>query len=284
MESCTTHLALYCQSLRANPDVIELPESMLSSLTGTHSRANGFTIPDYVSVSALSRVRHATRVLVEPLTTEDWELLEIHGEDMEHGGLLSKVSLVYPKQTLTLPVGRGERDRVHIVIKEAAGGIDHGDSNVSSSLWPALPNSNLSAIEDDETGAPCVLLVHDTEVIVIPKPRQTKKTSPWSAPLRLIPTQLDWSQGIMDMLSRMNSVSGEYLPVGAEAGCIIVNIDAWAFQGHWARIKRESKSTGNKEIVVKVVKSARIPIQDAGMLTSSCSGFRIRFYDEKEKP
>ena len=245
---------------------------MLSSLLGRRSCANSLNIPDYVSVSVLSRVRHATRVLVEPLATEDWELLEIHGEAMEQGGLLRQVSLVYPKQTLTLHVGREGRDRVHVVIQEALGASVDGDDKglcarePSSSLWPALLNGSQSAIYDDDTEAPCVVLVEDTEVIVAPKPRHGNKAVNWSAPFRLIPTQLDCSEGILVKLSSTSSRSCEYRPLVVDAGCILLNDDDWTFQSQWARIRPESKSIAKAEVIARVVKTTGVPVGDAGRL------------------
>jgi hypothetical protein len=58
-----------------------MPESLLSrSLVD-----NKNSFPEYVFVEALRCLEHGSRVLVEPLTTKDWELLEIHSEAMEEG-------------------------------------------------------------------------------------------------------------------------------------------------------------------------------------------------------
>jgi Peroxisome biogenesis factor 1, N-terminal len=268
-------------------DVIELPRSLLLPSPGpnSHSSSISFNLPEHVSVSALSRVPHATRVHVRPLTTEDWELLEVHGDVMEQGGWLGQVSLVNPGQRLVLRVGGDGRDRIHLVVKEAVGGGGkHGNApKHSSSLWPALPNTSLGSVgdfddDDDDVEPPCFLLVQDTEVIVEPKPRQTKKGVPWSSPLRLVPCQLDWSQGTLDTLSRMTNHSGEYPPFEVDAGCIVVNHDAWTHESHWARIRPESKAAADQERMVRVVKSSRISPDDAGRMTEFffCI-FRVRF-------
>lgn len=208
---------------------------------------------------------------MRPLTTEDWELMEMHSEVMEFGGWLEQVSLVYPKQELTLRVGGVGRDCVHLIVVEAIGRDNRvkkniGDSTKSTSVWPvsskALPNA--PGRDDDEV--PCMLLLQDTEVVVEPKPRPSKKVVSWSAPLRLIPSHSDWSQSLSNTVSRMSNFSDEYLPLVVDVGCILVSTDAWPFQTNWARIRPESETNNIHERVVRVVRSTRVSMDDAGTL------------------
>jgi hypothetical protein len=97
------------------------------------------TVPDKVTrvtVSLVKNLLDAAAVEVEPLTTCDWESLEVYAQVLEDGGLLQQVSVVYPQQILTLKVADSEVVRVRV----------HADS-------------------------PCRLMA-DTEVHIRPKPRK----------------------------------------------------------------------------------------------------------------
>ena len=45
--------------------------------------------------------------MVEPVTVEDWELLQLDAAWLEGGGLLRQVSLVYPNQVVPLRLSNG---------------------------------------------------------------------------------------------------------------------------------------------------------------------------------
>ncbi len=212
----------------------------------------------------------------------------MHSEVMELGGWLNQVSVVYPKQKLALRVGGRQRDCVHLVVSESIGGSNSGEKSgrftKPTSIWPVLSNTHPSPVDLDNVEAPCILLVQDTEVIVEPNPRQSKKVVSWSAPLRVIPSHLDWSQSILQTVARMTNLSDEYLPLAVEPGCILVNTDAWTFQTHWARIRPKSKAVANHQRIIRVAKSSRVSVDDAGMLKKGfvCMLLSI-FNDEKEK-
>ena len=238
------HIVLFCfflMSSRIIDDVIELPRSMVLGLEGIPHN-----LPEFVSVHALSCVKHGTRVLVEPATVEDWELLEIYSDFVERGGLLSQVSVIYQKQNLTLRVNG--IDRVQVQVTEATG----------SSL---VTNC---AKEDSTRPLSCVLLIQDTEVIVSPKVRPKKKVIPWSSPLRLIPSDVDWGTSCAT-LSRLTNVEAIYV----EPGCVFVHCDQWPFEIQWAQIKLEN-TTLNQMRVVRVMTSSKIPPNDAGMWIKIC--------------
>ena len=118
---------------------------------------------------------------MEPLTTEDWELLEIHAESLERGGLLAQVTVVYPNQTLTLAVGH--RDSVQVRIVPSTFLNDYG----------------------------CCRLVATTEVIVIPKPRPKIMEPQPSCPLRVVPSWDDWSPQ-MQALATRELIHGPMVP------------------------------------------------------------------------
>jgi hypothetical protein len=223
-------------------DIIELPRSIVSDLVGIPH-----ILPEFVSVHVLSCVKHGTRVLLEPANVEDWELLEIYSDYVEQGGLLSQVSVIYQNQNLTLRVGDGA-DRVQVQVTEATG----------SSL---VTNC---AEEDSIRPLSCVLLIQDTEVIVSPKARPTKKLIPWSSPLRLIPSDIDWGTSCAT-LSRLTNMEAIYV----EPGCVLVHCDQWPFDSLWAQIKLENP-TLNQMRVVRVMTSSKIPPNDAGTWTKIC--------------
>ena len=106
----------------------------------------------------------AVSIEMDPLTTDDWELLELHSEFLEHSGFLAQVSIVYPHQILTLAVGG--RDTVKVRV---------------------MPSAFIHDVD-------CLRLVANTEVTIIPKQRPTPVLEhPPSRPLRVVPTWDDLS-------------------------------------------------------------------------------------------
>jgi len=242
-----------CES-SSQQDSIELPRSMLSRIS--------HNVPDFVSVYVLSSVGYATQVLVEPATVEDWELLEIYGDFMEGGGLLSQVSMVYPNQSLTVRVGGG-MDRVQIRVTEVTSASSLSLGNDVPSIWPDISSASSSSssrsgeVGEDNTNLLCVLLVQDTEVIVAPKTRPIKKTIPWLSPLRLIPSDTDWGASF-EKLSKLTEREDFHV----EPGCVLVHSDQWPSDSKWAQIKTNDP-TSNQMRVVRVTTSPRIPRHDA---------------------
>lgn len=114
------------------------------------------TVPENianVSVSLAPNLADAVTVEVEPLTTSDWESLEVYAQVLEDGGLLQQVSIVYPQQVLLLKVADSQMVQVRVYAV-----------------------------------APCRLLA-DTEVHVRPKPRKRKQ----SLSLCIVPSWDDYS-------------------------------------------------------------------------------------------
>ena len=74
-------------------NVIELPSSLLPL---------GVKNDDFVEVEAISSIVDATVIHVEPLSWEDWELLEASAEFLEGGALLQQISVVFPEQKIPL--------------------------------------------------------------------------------------------------------------------------------------------------------------------------------------
>lgn len=208
------------------------------------------TFPDSVSVRAFSRIEYGTRVDVEPLSTEDWELLEIHSEAMERGELLNQVSVVYEGQELTLLVGN-HGDQIRVVVKE----VLTSSSTSESSIWPDIVSSGTSTSWPTPN---CVLLVQNTEVVIAPKPRPTKKAPSWTSPLRLIPCDADWG-ATLDIFKTIFEIE----ELVAKPFSVLVNDADWLHNSEWARLKPTNSRT--LERLVKVVTSPVVPDGHAGM-------------------
>ena len=119
--------------------VLELPKSLIWNYTSRSS---------HVFVEALPCVANATSVQLEPLSKQDWELLQQHADQLEGGDLLQQISLVYPGQILPFQLGAGRTATVRVLP------IDVDDDE---QLWPAKKLQSLP---------PCVRLVAQTEVVV----------------------------------------------------------------------------------------------------------------------
>jgi Peroxisome biogenesis factor 1, N-terminal len=135
---------------------IELPDNLVSVTC----------VGESVSLVALPFISDVDRLTVEPVTTSDWEILELYSDVLENGSLLSQVSVVYPGQVLRLSVG--------------------GNSYACLRVDPNL--------------AGCHRLVADTEIIVVPKPRRKAPTP--SPPLRLVGTLDDWSNAMTQLAAK----------------------------------------------------------------------------------
>jgi hypothetical protein len=153
-------------------DFIDLPASILPEGVAE------------LNVSALPEVKDATDLHVEPLSVDDWVLLEANADWLEQGGLLQQVSLVYPDQILTLCAGG--RDVVRVRVASTNFGP-------KQSLWPG---------DDDDTGvsstSKCLRLVADTQVIVAPKTKAAEQTRD-TAKLTVVPAISDYSESILEL-------------------------------------------------------------------------------------
>jgi hypothetical protein len=153
-------------------DCIDLPASMFPE---------GI---EELNVSALSEVKNATDLHVEPLSFDDWVLLQANADWLEQGGLLQQVSLVYPGQILTLCAGG--RDVVRVRVASTSFGP-------KQSLWPG---------DDDHRGVSstlkCLRLVAETQVIVAPNTKAVEQTRD-TAKLTVVPAINDYSESILEL-------------------------------------------------------------------------------------
>ena len=161
-----------------------------------------------MSVRAVPYVPVAKQVTFEPLTISDWEMIEMEASILEDGGLLNQITVVYPGQILPLrlipmqsELNRSfERMETDAWIKVVE---DH--SVADEGLTDSESDSDLSfecGDEKEQSTTPCVRLMAETEVVVIPKPRvketenievESEPLNPPSQPFRVQPTAIDYS-------------------------------------------------------------------------------------------
>lgn len=243
-------------------DTIEVPRALISVVSSD--------IPEFISVHALSRIDYGVRVLVEPATVEDWELIEIYSNLMEEGGLLSQVSVIYPDQHLTLCVDG--MDRVNIRINQVTTRNSSNPGDDENPIWPeiSLNSSDFSIGSGTKNSSPqCVLLVQDTEMIVEPKTRPRKKMISWLDPLRVIPSDLDWGLSF----DKLSTLTGRG-PFSVDPGCVLLKTEQWPFETEWAQIR----SQDSKQIrIVRIMTSSRIPRNSAGTPITSYFQSKFRF-------
>ena len=210
---------------------IEVPRVLLSEFQN---------LPSTVTVEVLPSIHRCTSVDVEPVSVKDWELLEVYAQELEMGGLLQQVSVVYPNQLLRLCLGR---DMAHVVVKSSS-------VNQESSVWSTA----------EATSEPCVLLIETTEFIVTPKPRPSESPMEWSSPLRLIPCIDDWNKSMFQM-AKLSGTS----PLLVPPGCILVNKASWSSKREWAKVASYPPVEDQNQLL-RVLVSPLVPEQQAGRL------------------
>lgn len=142
-----------------------------------------------VMIRPLERVSNASTVYVEPMFTDDWELLEMNAQDLEAGVLLKQVSIVYPGQKLFIKVNNVSFNIQILKERFTSNSLVHG-------------------------GSDCLRLVANTELIVKPKPRgwenkERERDLPQSKMVRVLPNEGDFS----DEMKRFHCVLTESNPL-----------------------------------------------------------------------
>lgn len=163
-------------------DILELPTSIIPE---------GFADISEVQVAALASIKDADILNVEPLTCEDWELLETRAEFLEHGALLQQISVVYSGQVIPLWVGGKDVAFIRVL-------PDNFGENDSAWPDPTMDSTTSGQGSVSSEWFCCLRLVRDTRVCVSPKPRQ-KLESPLSLPLRVYPTMDDYSKPMNEL-------------------------------------------------------------------------------------
>lgn len=147
-----------------------------------------------VNVEPLYSVPNATTIHLEPLSTQDWELIEVFADKLEAGLLLSQISIVYPNQIVPLFVGS---DIAYLRVLE------------TSSFTSKDEEDDNKRLVDHK----CLRLIAESEVIISPKPRKSKnkeiinsaKSYTPSTPLRVQPTEEDYSVDMKRLFDHFNN-------------------------------------------------------------------------------
>lgn len=261
-------------------DTIQVPEGLLppniSANDHNNTIGNNFNnTTSRVQVRVLDRVQYATRVQVEPLTVEDWELLQVHAELLEGGAFLKQVSVVYRNQQLSLSVSisqhqQQQRDTIQVLVQDISTSMVEALSSSSSSIWPELPDENKSNEKttghddgEEEESDFVALLTSDTEIIITPKPRakETNRFDPtsWSDALQVIP-------GALDVIPRrtLTALQDQLLPELipshlAPIGCVVVHPSSIAWDtktvgiSEWVQMTSSENTTNGKVVVARLV-------------------------------
>jgi hypothetical protein len=149
-----------------------------------------------VDVLPLPFIYSAESIHLEPLSANDWELLEIHANDLESGSLLSQVCVIYPNQRLPIRLGRyGDIAWVKVLgLGFERPGFDAESDSSSSSGW--VNNSN------EKLRHECLRLVANIEIVVVPKLRadgSTKRSCLPTCNLCVFPSNKDYSSEMKEL-------------------------------------------------------------------------------------
>jgi len=232
----TTVYASWNGGISEHDDSIQIPTNLLPDLS---------PLPSMVEVRMLTTIQSCQKVHVEPVSTEDWELLQCDSEFLQEGGFLQQVSVVYTKQRLCLKL---END------------------------WVELLVNRIETLSNDEKKIDYGLLRQDTEVIIAPRVRDTKDSVDWSPPQTLIPSQDDWVEAMLDLHKTI-----EIDPFSVSPGCVLVNDKIWNSNFSWALLKTTNLQNEQKRLV-HVIPHESVPEGNAGKAYSAQSLVIARFH------
>lgn len=229
-------------------EILDLPACMIPKGVMENSR---------VSVAVVASIQDAATVNVEPLTCDDWELLETAAEFLEDGALLQQVSVLYSNQILPLWVGRKDVAWIR-VLPDSFG--------QRTSVWPSGDN------EPDD----CCRLVRDTRVVVAPKTR--RKNGPLSSPLlRVFPTRQDYSVATNKLAEWLGKMQVSLTP-----GTVVLNPatrhqiqglgqeESAALVAVWDTANGSFSDDSSRSCILQVAFSDLVPPEHLGELLSAC--------------
>ena len=172
-----------------------------------------------------------SHVEVEPITTSDWESLEVYAQALEDGGLLQQVSVIYPQQVVLLKVADSEMVQVRV----------HAE-------------------------APCRLLA-DTEVHVRPKPRKRKQ----SLSLCVIPSWDDYSPAMQRLALESDEECKQILVSPCTVLVHPSTMESWSVEHEPIVKLRKVSSVDKGMAVARLKSSELVPEDSIGTLTLSRS-------------
>ena len=162
-----------------------------------------------MDVRALPVIDNAESVHLEPLSAKDWELLEIHADELESGSLLSQVCVIYPNQRLPIRLGRyGDIAWVKVL----GIGFDRSGHHAGSESDSEISSDEFNNL-DENVWHECLRLVVNTEIVVVPKLRADDDSPEQSLPtcnLRVYPSDKDYSSEMKDLFVTSKDVQNIY--------------------------------------------------------------------------
>ena len=169
-------------------------------------------LPDSLSASARSLdvdvrplpvIYKAESVHLEPLSAKDWELLEIHADELESGSLLSQVCVIFPNQRLPIRLGR-YRDIAWV--KVLGNGFDRSGHHAGSESDSECSSDGFNNLDD--VCHECLRLVANTEILVVSKLRadDSPERSLPICNLRVYPNDKDYSSEMKDLFAISSDV------------------------------------------------------------------------------
>jgi hypothetical protein len=251
--------------------VISLPDCF-------HFGSNNNNNNTKVVVQILPTVMDASEILIEPLSYEDWDFMTIHAEWLENGGLLSQVCIVYPNQIIPLHLQQSNNnntsnDNVDIAYvrvlqsnfeyQSNENGTDNNDTNDNTrSIWPDDDDNDVDEgkpVTTDNTNVqyhPCLRLVANTQIIVIPKervdPTKSEQQQQYSPMLRIIPSFEDYSYSDDDtnIFEAFPEPQNFLYPVPVPSQTILVHPKTLSKM--MSVLRNENKGNGSSTAVVRI--------------------------------
>jgi Peroxisome biogenesis factor 1, N-terminal len=163
----------FCKIFPENSgDVIDIPASFVEHNASLHAYKTCKRSTVYVK--ALPHIATASELFVEPVTTEDWEMLQLDAVSLEEGRFLQQISVVFKDQKLDLWLTSGAKVSVTVLPRNFEESRD--------TVWPKDKMERYSYL--------CLRVLANSRIVIEPKPR---KVAPNEYPLRIVPTLQDFS-------------------------------------------------------------------------------------------
>jgi Peroxisome biogenesis factor 1, N-terminal len=199
----TQLLFQYFQTLDNVDCYIGLQSCHLPSIT--HLDVTGERNNCSVSVKALEYIQCASELFVEPVTVDDWEMLELDAVSLEAGTFLQQISVVYTDQIFDLRLTSGAKASLKV--------LSRNFKCARATVWPEEATDAAASQKH-----PCLRLLAKTEIVIVPKPRLLRLKE---HPLRPIPTYQDYARTDRSVLHLADCLNVNLISV--KQGSIVVH-------------------------------------------------------------
>jgi hypothetical protein len=116
-----------------------------------------------VTLRALPMVKNAAAVTLEPLSTHDWELLEIYAEQLEESTLLGQVSMLYPHQILPIQIQTSIQTTSSSAVATSSSGVRTEKAWVKVVLDDHFAYANDDEDDDEGNASDCSGMARDAD-------------------------------------------------------------------------------------------------------------------------